>query len=206
MGIVLEYRGLELNVAEGVYLPSDDSYLLIDNLNLEPDDFVLEIGTGSGLISLIAAQTVRKVIATDVSPIAVICAKENVKRNKLEGKIEVRRGGLFDPINEGEIFDIILFNPPYLPENNKNAKKVSDWLEKAWDGGNNGREIIDPFIENCKYFLKPLGRVLMVQSSLSNSSKSCDLFKNQGFQVEIRNSKSFFFEKIILLHAWLVKK
>jgi release factor glutamine methyltransferase len=157
------------------------------------------------LVSLVAAQTVRTVIATDISPIAVRCAKGNVKINKLEDKIEVRQGHLFDPIGKAEIFDVILFNPPYLPSENELEGKEGGWLEKSWNGGECGRTMIDPFIKKCKSYLKPSGNILLVQSSLSDISRSCELLKAQGFQVEIRASKSFFFEKIHLIHAWFLK-
>lgn len=201
--MVVEFAGLKLEIPEGVYVPSDDSYLLIENLKVNPKDLVLEIGTGSGIVALVAAMTVKKVIATDLSPIAVDCARNNVKNNHLESKVEIRMGNLFNPIKRKEIFDIILFNAPYLPEDNGLTNNNADWLQKAWDGGKTGRSRIDPFIAQCKQHLTATGRVQLVQSSLSNVPKSCELFKEQGFQVKIGASKSFFFEKIVLLEAVL---
>lgn len=206
MGTILEYQGLKLKIEEGVYEPSDDTYLLAENLKVKVGDIVLEIGTGSGLVSLIAAKTAKKVIAIDISPIAIELARYNVKINELTEKVEIRQGNLFNPIRKGEKFDLILFNPPYLPENHSPEQKNSDWLEKAWNGGRSGRKIINPFIKKCIFFLNPGGRVQIVQSSLSNISKSYDLLKNQGFHVEISAQRSYFFEKIVLIDAWLTKK
>lgn len=200
--MIIEFEGLKLEILEGVYIPSDDSYLLIENLNLKSDDLVLEIGTGSGIVALYAAMTGKKVVATDISPIAVKCAKNNVKKNQLESKVEIRIGNLFDPIRKEEIFDLILFNAPYLPETKDLDHNNTDWLEKTWNGGKTGRKLIDPFITHCKKYLTELGRVELVQSSLANIPKSCELFHKQGFQqVEISASKSFFFEKIVILEA-----
>ncbi len=204
LGEVVDYQGLQIEVQEGVYPPGDDTYLLIDNLTVNPTDFVLEIGTGCGIIALIAAQTAIKVIATDISPIAIECAKNNVIRNRLDAKVELRQGNLFDPIDKSEKFDLILFNAPYLPDNTERTQNNS-WLEKAWDGGKSGRKIIDPFIKKCKKYLKSFGRVQLIQSSLSNIQNSLDFFQRQGFQVKLSASKSFFFEKIVLLDAWLEK-
>ncbi|MDD1777341.1 MAG: tRNA (adenine(22)-N(1))-methyltransferase TrmK [Candidatus Helarchaeota archaeon] len=203
MGISLEYEGLQIEVTNETYNPSDDSYLLAEHLDIMPTDVVLEIGTGCGIIALVAARTARKVIATDISPVAVQCARKNIKTNQLESKIEIRQGDLFSPLKTGERFNLILSNPPYLPESEENHQQGAEWLEKAWNGGRSGRKFIDYFIKNCKLYLEPLGRVLMVQSSLSDIPKSCELFQKQGFQVELGETKSFFFEKLVLLKAHL---
>jgi len=201
--MILDYKNFKLKIEEGVYQPSDDSYLLSENLRVRDGDLVLEIGTGSGLISLIAAKIAKKVVATDISPIAVELARYNVGINGLNEKVEIRQGNLFDPIQEGEKFDMILFNPPYLPESRKINKENPVWIEKAWNGGESGREIIDPFIQNCKNYLFQSGGVQMVQSSLSDISKTLTLFINLGFRVEIGTEKSLFFEKLVLVDAWL---
>ncbi len=205
LDIELEFRGLRLKLPEEVYVPSDDTYLLIENLMVKPSDCVLEIGTGCGLVSLVAAQTARRVVATDISPIAVRCARKNVEYNHLSAKVELREGNLFEPILEGEYFDLILFNAPYLPQERKKDGEQSDWLEKAWDGGEMGRKLIDPFIKQCKNVLKPLGRVQLVQSTLSNEAESCVLFEREGFDVKIVASEACFFEKIVLIDAVLKK-
>ena len=192
-----------MKLPEEVYVPSDDTYLLIENLQVKPSDCVLEIGTGCGLVSLVAAQTARKVVATDISPIAVQCARKNVEYNHVSAKIEVREGNLFEPIHEEEFFDLILFNAPYLPHERKTDSEQSDWLEKAWDGGGSGRELIDPFIRQCKNVLNPSGMVQLVQSTLSNDVESCLLFEQQGFDVKIIATKASFFEKIVLINAVL---
>jgi len=203
LGLSLEYAGLQIQVTNEIYAPSDDSYLLVEHLNIMPTDVVLEIGTGCGMIALVAAKTAKKVIATDVSPFAVQCARKNVKINQLESKIEIRQGDLFSPIKTGERFNLILSNPPYLPESEEMHQQDAQWLEKAWNGGRSGRKFIDRFIRNCKLYLEPLGRVQMVQSSLSKIRKSCELFQNQGFQVELGETRSFFFEKLVILNAQL---
>ncbi|MHA1649423.1 MAG: HemK2/MTQ2 family protein methyltransferase [Candidatus Helarchaeota archaeon] len=198
---ILEYRGLRLEIPENVYFPSDDTYLLIENLRVKSGDRVLEIGTGSGLVALIAAETAEKVIATDISPIAVKCAKKNIQMNHLSNKVEVREGNLFDPVIEGEKFDLILFNPPYLPEPEKITSLRKDWLEIAWNGGRNGRNLIDPFIKKCKTSLKQDGIVQLVQSSFSDIPKTCQNFRKCGLHVEIVAKRSFFFEKIVIINA-----
>jgi release factor glutamine methyltransferase len=206
VGLSLEYEGLQIEVTNETYPPSDDSYLLVEHLKIRPTDVILEIGTGCGIIALIAARMAKKVIATDISPAAVQCARKNVKTNQLESKIEIRQGDLFNPIKTGERFNLILSNPPYLPESEEDHQQGAGWLEKAWNGGRSGRKFIDRFIRNCKPYLEPLGRVQLVQSSLSNIPKSCELFQKLGFQAELGEVKSFFFEKLVVLTAQLERK
>ena len=112
-------------------------------------------------------------------------------------KIEVRTGNLFDSIKNNEQFDLILFNPPYLPITDKDKK--SRWLEKAWDGGKNGRKIIDQFLVKFNEHLKENGRVQMIQTSLSNYEKTFNFLKKQGFIVNIEAKKKFPFEIITLI-------
>ena len=206
MGLSLEYEGLQIEVTNETYTPSDDSYLLVEHLKIRPTDVILEIGTGCGIIALVAARMAKRVIATDISPAAIQCARKNVKTNQLESKIEIRQGDLFNPIKTGERFNLILSNPPYLPESKEDHQQGAGWLEKAWNGGRSGRKFIDRFIRNCKPYLEPLGRVQVVQSSLSNIPKSCELFQKLGFQVELGEVKSFFFEKLVVLTAQLERK
>ncbi len=108
---VIRYKGLKIAVFENVYEPAEDTYLLADHLPEEPAR-LLEIGTGTGLVALTAARLGHRVTATDVNPAATACARWNADINATP--IDVREGDLFEPVR-GEEFDVIAFNPPYLP-------------------------------------------------------------------------------------------
>ena len=194
-----KYGGFIFQVFNQVYLPADDTFLLLENLNVNYGNIVLDLGTGCGILGMTAANTASKVVLTDISPIAIKCSKQNVRLNNLSHKIEVRQGNLFHPIKVSEKFDLILFNPPYLPISDE--EKKHDWLEKAWDGGKNGRDIIDNFLEKFENFLKKDGRVQMVQTTLSNVQKTLDFLKKRNFFVEIQAEKKFLFEKILVLQV-----
>jgi len=95
----------------------------IDVRPLSPGAAVLDMGTGSGVCALTAARRARRVVAVDVSPAAVRCARINVLLNRLEERIDVREGDLFAPL-AGERFDLVLFNPPFLvgaPKDHRDA-------------------------------------------------------------------------------------
>jgi len=191
--------GFKLKIPKEVYKPSDDTFLLLKNLRVSKGEKVLEVGCGCGILALKAAKKAEKVVATDLNPIAVLAAKENVKLNRLTRKVEVREGDLFKPIRKNEKFDLIIFNPPYLPTTKKN--KVEGWIEKAWDGGPTGRKIIDRFLAEAKTFLKKGGRILMVQSTLSNVEKTIKKLSRKGFQVNILDKKEFDFETLVCFEA-----
>jgi release factor glutamine methyltransferase len=86
------------------------------------------MGTGSGILAILASEHTKRVIATDINPHALRCASLNIKINGLNEKIEVRQGDLFKSINANELFNLIIFNPPYLPVKEGEGK---EWVEKS---------------------------------------------------------------------------
>jgi len=116
--LVLE-RGLDLPlvVLPGVLNPAlfRTSGLVLDALDggaVPGGATVLDLGTGSGVLAVAAARTARSVVAVDVNPAAVRCARINALLNGVEDRVEVRQGDLFDPV-AGERFDAVLCNPPF---------------------------------------------------------------------------------------------
>jgi len=181
-----------------VYFPSEDTYLLVKHVKPNNDDVVLDMGTGSGILAIQASKHAKRVIATDINPQAIRCANLNIKLNKLNEKIEVRRGDLFKPIEDDELFDLIIFNPPYLPVEEGEGK---EWLEKSWNGGVDGRKTINRFLDEFRYFLNENGSVLMIQSSLSNNKETDKKLRKQGFQTELLEEKKLDFETLTVLKA-----
>ena len=120
-----EFFGLEFKVSEHVLIPRPETETLveivIERLKSNPSPKIIDIGTGSGAIAVSLAKnlTNSSVIATDISPDALIVAKDNARMNKVEGQIEFLPGDLFDPLKhrhlEGTI-DGIVSNPPYVSQ------------------------------------------------------------------------------------------
>jgi len=190
---------LKLVTPPDVYKPAEDTFLLLDNLKVRPGETVLEVGCGNGIVSLTAAQYASRVVATDINPSAVEAAKRNAKLNRLEGKVKARVGFLFKPV-VGDRFDLIIFNPPYLPQEPK--EKIGR-LEMAWSGGSTGREVSNMFIENVRTFLKEGGRVLLIQSSVSAWEKTIGHLKRKGFSVRVLRRRKLDFETLFCLEAQL---
>lgn len=192
------YNDLVFQVFKNVYLPAEDTFLAADNLQVNRDDTVLDVGTGCGILAIIAAQKAQKVVAVDLNPHAVRCVIRNAEFNKLTHKIEVRKGDLFGVINKNENFDLIIFNAPYLPTTKEEQRS---WLDKSWAGGPTGREQIDRFLQEASNHLKPKGRVLLVQSSLSDIEETLRRFRKLCFEAKIVDEKKVGFERIVLIQA-----
>lgn len=196
---MIQFKNLLIKTCDKVYVPAEDTLLLARNLKVKRNACVLEIGTGSGLVALEAAQKAAKVVATDINPYAVDCARENVELNKVSN-MEVLQGDLFQPV-KGEKFDLILFNTPYLPT--REEEIVGDMLDVAWNGGKDGRKVIDVFLDEVKLYLKEGGSVQLVQSSLSDNEKTLQKMEDLGFEVEITAIDKFFFEEVVVISGTL---
>ena len=115
------------------------------------------LGTGCGLLGILAAKKAERVVAVDLNPFAIHCAKENSTINGFRSKIDFVQASLLTTLNPGATFDLILFNAPYLPSE---KGEEASWIGRAWAGGANGREVVDQFIFEAPSHLKPAGRVL----------------------------------------------
>lgn len=188
-----------IDTAETVYTPAEDSYMLAENLLINKGQSVLEIGTGSGIVAMYASKLTDNVTATDINYNAIELAEKNFKANNIEN-IELIFGNLFEPVKDRK-FDVILFNTPYLPT--ENDEILNDDLNYAFDGGLDGRKVIDLFLNEVKNHLNDGGIIQLIQSSLSDNDKTLDILDKQGFVSEIAVSEHFFFEDIVLINGYL---
>jgi release factor glutamine methyltransferase len=190
----------EIETDDLVYIPSDDTFLLAENLEIKEGQSVLEIGTGSGLVSMYASLLTDDVTATDINYNALELAEKNFKLNNI-GTIKLEFGDLFEPVKDKK-FDVILFNTPYLPTDSDDI--INDDLNYAFDGGLDGRKVIDRFINQVSNHLNDKGIVQIIQSSLSDNDRTLDMFDRNGFVAEITESEKFFFEEIVLINAYKI--
>ncbi len=177
------YRDVKLSLCPKVYSPSDDSFLLADNIQTRNGERVMDMGAGCGIQGIIASKMGGIVTSTDISEEALKCARRNAELNGVD--INFVKSDLFENI-EGE-FDLIMFNPPYLPTD---PLDYDDELKMSWDGGDTGRETTDRFMRGLKDHLRTDGRVLLIQSSLSMPDNSMSW--------KLIDEKSLFFERLYL--------
>jgi release factor glutamine methyltransferase len=172
------------------------STFFAEHLFIPKEAIVLDLGTGSGILAVFAANEARKVIATDINPYSVRNARINSKLNKLSNKIIARRGNLFGPLKEK--VDIILFNPPYFP------LKPKTYLEAALYCGPNYR-ILRKFLATAKQHLNPHGLIQLTLSSYMDLNLMHKLFKKYRLR-PIMVARKFLFFEILYLYLLIPEK
>lgn len=168
-----------------IYQPSDDSYflsmilqkqipkLLNKNKNLN----VLEMGCGSGAqLSILKELGVKSLLGLDINPNAV-------KHCKRLG-FHCMQSNLFSNIKES--FDLIIFNPPYLPKD-----KFDN--EKDTTGGKKGSEVINKFLKQSKKHINKEGKIILLTSNLTKG------IVWKGYKKKLLGKNKLFFEE---LYVW----
>ncbi len=189
---------LDIVVNPGVYPPSEDTYLLLDAIVLLPSDTFLEVGCGAGLITLTAAMIAKLVIGTDSSTEAVRNAMQNARRNGLEHGCNIIQSDLLSAVNTSARFSVIVFNPPYLPDDGLRTD-----IDHAILGGADGTELTVRFVEQAARHLTRAGVLYAVASSLANIEQVKSVMKRCGLTVRSVARKALFFEEIQVLKGML---
>lgn len=140
---------------------------------------VLELGTGSGAIAVAAARGgAGSVTVVDVSRRALATAWLNARLNGV--RVQPRHGDLFEPV-DGRFFDIVVSNPPYLPS----AAIPKRGAQRAWEGGRDGRAILERICDRVAHHLRPGGIVLLVHSSVNGVSRTLDALEQAGLRSDV---------------------
>ncbi|HSS37190.1 MAG TPA: HemK2/MTQ2 family protein methyltransferase [Polyangia bacterium] len=159
--VLEEIAGIALVVLPDVFHPGlfFSSKLLAEVVAAEglEGKRVLEVGTGTGFLALVAARRGARAVGTDINPEAVRALKINALLNRLEDRVEARQGDLFAPVT-GEQFDLILFNPPYF------AGEANNLWDYAWRDVNRVRA---RFVAAAAQHLAPDGRLLICDSDIA---------------------------------------
>lgn len=188
----INYKNTAVKITPQVYEPSEDSFLLAEAAlsEIRDSETILEVGCGSGIVSaVIKANTGARIVGIDINPHATECTKQN--------GIEVIRGDLLSCI-KGK-FDIILFNPPYLPTGPE--ERTDDWLNVALDGGHDGRRIIYRFLKDAGRCLAKNGMILLLVSTLTGVEEVKSKIISLGYNVEQKAKERFMFESLSVIVA-----
>jgi release factor glutamine methyltransferase len=176
-------RSVRIITLPGVFQPHSDARLLAAAMRergLAVGARVLEVFAGSGAIAVAAAREgATEVTVVDVSRRALLSAWVNARRNG--ARVRVRRGDLFAPV-AGERFDLILANPPYVPSPADALPRTG--AARAWEGGGDGRLLLDRLCAEAPAHLNPGGTLLLVQSSVCGERATLDRLEAAGLHAE----------------------
>ncbi|MFA5258466.1 MAG: HemK2/MTQ2 family protein methyltransferase [Candidatus Pacearchaeota archaeon] len=176
-----------------IYQPAEDSYLLAGALedylkslkNPNKKIKILDMGSGSG----IQAETCKKlkfenILVADISPDVI----EHLKKSGFK----VVQTDLFSKINKKDKFDLVIFNPPYLPED----KDEPEDSKLATTAGKEGNEIIIKFLKQAKNHLTKQGVILLLISSLSKPHSIKKQIKALNYKSKLIDNQKLFFEEL----------
>ena len=183
------FRELELKTDPRVLIPRPETEVLVQEVldwASAGAESVWDMGTGAGAValSLAAEGTWTRVVATDVSPEALSVAADNAERYDLGGHVEFREGSLFEPLEEGERFDVIVSNPPYIAEGEKGElqPEVRDWEPpEALFAGEDGLDVIRQLVAGAPKHLLSGGLLAL----------ECGLGQAEGIAADVQATGAF---------------
>jgi release factor glutamine methyltransferase len=186
------YKSLKLIVRPGIFHPKyfNSTRTLLNYLQNTKLDHktLLDVGTGSGILALFAADKGAIVTASDISKKAIENATYNARLNNIN--INIIESDLFDNIKP-QVYEIIIINPPYYP---KNPEVESDY---AWYCGE-GFEYYHKLFSQIKPYLNMDSRVIVSLAETCDINKIDSIAKACGFNLKLIDQKNYLWEKQLL--------
>lgn len=198
-----EFYSLQIHVAPGCLIPRPETELLVQ-IAIEflqtrsSPQLVCDLCTGTGCIALAIAKNLPEagITATDISDAALKTAAKNIEQYKLNNRIKLLSGDLFEPLAsmaENNGFDLIVCNPPYVSATefkdlDKNVKDFEPHL--ALSAGDDGLDIYRRIIEKVDTFLKPDG-ALMLEIGYNQGQAVKELLEQASCFAQIAIEKDF---------------
>jgi release factor glutamine methyltransferase len=205
-----------------IYEPAEDSFLLQKFVKKYSGGLVLDMGTGSGIQAKTAAEKADLVVGLDIDKDAVKHCVKNVNKpnvhffksnlfqafeenfffyDKVDKKLEIfdkkkvkDKEQMLILVKNQIKFDLIVFNPPYLPQELPER-------DKALEGGKKGYEVLEKFFNKVSDYLKKEGRIVVLFSSFTNRQRINDcIHKNNLRYIELEK-KHIFFEDLYVYYV-----
>lgn len=179
---VIEFNNISLCLDDQVYEPAEDTELLLDLIKVKRGEKVIEIGSGTGILSVFAAKNGAKVIAVDINPFAADSTLCSARLNNVD--VDVINGDMFSFLRK-EKFDAAIFNPPYLP-----FEEYDSWIQFSWSGGKTGAEPLLRFLNIDS------SRLYIVFSSLSDEDLIISKIEKSNLKIRTKREKQIGLETL----------
>ncbi len=191
-----DFMGLEFGVSSDVLIPEQDTENLVEEVMREvcDGDRILDLCTGSGciLLSLLNYSNGSTGVGTDLSEGAIAVAKENALKLGLSERCDWKAGDLFEAVDPGEKFDIIVSNPPYIRSETIGELAPEVRIHEprmALDGGDDGLYFYKRIIPEAADYLRT-GGMLFLEIGYDQAEQAGALMKDAGYY-EVRTIKDY---------------
>lgn len=162
---------MRLVLSDTTFRPSTISTLLADALRIDPNDVVIDVGCGSGILAIIAAKLgAKRVFAVDKSPDVVEVGTKNATAHGVEDKVTFLHGDLFNPIEDVQA-DVIIGDVSGVPDD---LADDSGWFPTKGGGGPRGSELPIRMLEQARQHLLPKGRLFLPTGTLQDEASILD--------------------------------
>lgn len=166
----------DLKVGPATFRPSTVSTLVADSMEVDENSIVIDVGCGSGILSIIAAKLgARMVFGVDAAEGTVEIATENARAQGVSDRTSFHEGSVFEPIPEGVEADLVIGDISGIPDL---LATVSGWFPSGLSGGPTGAELPMRMLDEAKKFLRKGGRLLLPTGSLQDESTILDKAKS----------------------------
>jgi methylase of polypeptide subunit release factors len=163
---------MDLTVGKATFRPSTISSLLADALDFEPGSVVVDVGCGSGILSIIAAKLgASRVYGVDAAEETVEVATANAEAHGVADKVQFARGDMFEPLDASIEADVVIGDVSGIPDEIATA---SGWFPSGLSGGPTGAELPMRMIEESKRLLRKGGSLFLPTGSLQDETSILD--------------------------------
>jgi methylase of polypeptide subunit release factors len=178
----------DLKVGPATFRPSTVSVLLAESLEIERDSVVVDVGCGSGVLSIIAAKLgAKKVYGVDAAEDTAAVAMANARAQGVEDSVEFFEGDLFEPLPIGLQADVVIGDVSGIPDE---LAEASGWFPSGLAGGPSGAELPMRMLEGAKNLLRRGGKLILPTGTLQDEKSITDKAKSMYESIRELSSRA----------------